>query len=169
MFSGRYWWSSPRYARRAVVLTSSAGRVSFTKLISALMDPTTLAGISQPFVRPCPFGCLIHWRSAQQYSPWRIPPEWDTSREYSAAFLLGSSFSALATIRLTWLVIYYYVKYGMYLVKRWIMISGDKDGGQIVVDVHESKYAAVKGRTWWFQLCIINNVERVCIYNITYI
>lgn len=74
-----------------------------------------------------------------QYSLRGILPEWATSREYSAAFLLASVpfFRARGDDSpYVWLVIYYYVKYGMYLVERWMMIQDDKDGGQIVVDVN---------------------------------
>lgn len=50
------------------------------------------------------------------------------------------------------------------------MISGDKDGGQIVGDVHESKYAAVKVShvmiSIMYHRSINNVIERMCMYNI---
>jgi len=37
-----------------------SGKGEFHEVNFNANGPTTLAGISQPFVRPCPFGCLIH-------------------------------------------------------------------------------------------------------------
>jgi len=37
-----------------------SGKGEFHEVDFSANGPTILVGISQPFVRPCPFGCLIH-------------------------------------------------------------------------------------------------------------
>lgn len=142
--SDRHWWSSSRSARRAAKRTSLAReRVSFSEVNFSANGLTAFAATARGFRSHLyipAFSRILLTDDPLQYSPWGIlsPPRGEVPRANIQQLFLSDVSSSLRVRRYdsrsTRPVIYHYVKYEMYLVKRWIMISDDRGSGQIVAD-----------------------------------